>query len=182
MLTRRLSFPVLCSLLLAGTAAAQWPGPLSPAIPQADGYVVIPNAALPPDKNHVYKAIFDATKSGKTPGDLLPAVNNAGSELNAFRVTGVPDDNVKFAIVFHGGALDGILDDEHYKAKHGVANPNLKVLSELKKAGVELFVCGQNLAGDKIDPKSIAPELAVASDALLVLMEYQARGYALLSQ
>jgi intracellular sulfur oxidation DsrE/DsrF family protein len=51
----------------------------------------------------------------------------------------------------------------------------------MKKAGVELFVCGQNLAFAKIDPRSLTTDVTVASDALLVLMKYQNEGYALLS-
>jgi intracellular sulfur oxidation DsrE/DsrF family protein len=62
-----------------------------------------------------------------------------------------------------------------------VANPNLKVLAELKKAGVEIFVCGQNLAHENIDPKIISPDVAVASAAQIVLMTYQNDGYALMS-
>lgn len=181
MLTLRTLLMIMLTFVFSHALFAQWPEPKAPAIPEADGYVVIPNAAVPPDKNHVYKAIFDATRSAGEPTDLLPAINNAGSELNAFSVAGIPKERAKLAVVFHGAALDGILDDTHYRAKFGVTNPNLKVLSKLKEEGVELFVCGQNLAAAKIDPKSLAPEVTVASDALIVLMQYQNSGYALIS-
>src|SRR5439155_2438966 len=92
-----------------------------------------------------------------------------------------PNENTKFAVVFHGAAIDGILDDAHYKAKYGMNNPNLNILRKLKQDGVELFVCGQNLAFAKIDPKILSPDVTVASDALIVLMIYQHRGYASLS-
>ena len=42
-------------------ASAQWPDPKAPVIPEADGYVVIPNAAVPPEKSRTYRAVFDAT-------------------------------------------------------------------------------------------------------------------------
>ncbi len=71
-------------------------------------------------------------------------------------------------IVFRGSAVEGILDDPHYKAKQGVHNPNLNVLTELRNAGVELFVCGQSLVFDKIAPRVLSPVAAVASDALIV--------------
>jgi intracellular sulfur oxidation DsrE/DsrF family protein len=161
--------------------SAQWGKPSALVIPEADGYVSIPNVAIPPDKKRTYRAIYDATRASKDPKQLLPALNMAGSELNAFAATGVPPRNVKFAIVFHGPAINGIFDDEHYKAKFGVSNPNLKVLTELKKAGVEIFVCGQNLVAENIDPKIISRDVTVASDALIVLMAYQNDGYALVS-
>jgi intracellular sulfur oxidation DsrE/DsrF family protein len=160
---------------------AQWPAPKAPVIPDADDYVTIPQAAVPPDKAHVYKAVFDATRAAGKPAELLPALNMAGSELNAFGVAGVPLQNAKFAIVFHGPTINGILDEAHYREKFSVSNPNLKVLSQLKKSGVEIFVCGQNLAADKIDPKTLSSDVEIASDALIVLMTYQNNGYSLLS-
>jgi len=129
----------------------------------------------------VYKAIFDATHAADKPAELLPALSMAGSELNAFGVAGVPLRNAKFAIVFHGPAINGILDEAHSREKFGVSNPNLKVLSQLKKSEAEIFVCGQNLAADKIDPKTLSADVEIASDALVVLMTYQNNGYSLLS-
>ena len=51
----------------------------------------------------------------------------------------------------------------------------------MKKQGVEFFVCGQYLAAEKIEPKTLVPNVTVASDALLVLIHYQNNGYALVS-
>jgi intracellular sulfur oxidation DsrE/DsrF family protein len=56
----------------------------------------------------------------------------------------------------------------------------LKVLSELKKLGVQLFVGGQNLLAENIEPKIISPDVTVASDALIVVMAFQNDGYALM--
>lgn len=170
------------AVMLAGQAvAAQWPEAKAPVIPQADGYIDIPKAAVAPDPKRVYRAVWDATEKADAPDQILPALNMAGSELNAFAVARVPAKNVKFVVVFHGGGINGILDDAHYREKFGMPNPNLQVLSEMKKAGVELFVCGQNLAFAKIDPAWISSDVTVASDALIVLMAYQNDGYALLS-
>ena len=173
----------LLIILLATAAAvsAQWPAPKAPAIPEADGYVEIPNAAAAPMKNSTYRAVFDATRPAEKPTALLPALNMAGSELNALAAVNAPLGNAKFAIVFHGPAVDGILDDQHYKAKFGTTNPNLKPIAEMKKRGVEFFVCGQYLAVEKIDPKTLIPDVQLAADALLVLMQYQNKGYALMS-
>ena len=173
------TFVILIASVTA--AAAQWPQAKSPAIPEADGYVDIPNVALPPTKKSKYRAIFDATRPAEKATQLLPALNMAGSELNALTATKVPLSSAKFAIVFHGPAVDGILDNDHYRAKFGSENPNLKVIAEMKKQGVEFFVCGQYLAGEKIDPKILSQDVTIAADALLVLMQYQNKGYALMS-
>lgn len=170
-------------LLLASVSvvAAGWPEPKSPVVSAADGYVAIPNVALPPTGDNTYQAIFDATHAANKPAQLVPALNMAGSELNAFAVAHVPMEKAKFVIVFHGPAVDGILDDAHYRAKFGTSNPNLKTIAEMKKQGVEFYVCGQYLAGEKVDPKILTPDVTVVADALLVLMQYQNKGYALLS-
>src|SRR5688572_25365978 len=119
--------------------SAQWAAPVATVIPEAGGYVSIPKAAILPNKNRNYRAIYDATRAAKEPTQLVPALNMAGAGLNAFAATGVPLRNAKFAVVFHGPAIDAILDDAHYRSKFRVTNPNLKILANLKKAGVEIF-------------------------------------------
>jgi len=155
--------------------------PTSPAVAEADGFAIIPNAAFPPDKKRVYRAVYDSTKFAKDPSVLVPALNNAGSELNTLAVSGVPLANAKFVVVFHGASVDGLLDEAHYKAKFGIANPNLKAIAAMKKAGVKLYVCGQYLIGENIDPKTLTTDVIIASDALIVLMSLQNDGYALMS-
>src|SRR4051794_9056031 len=85
-------------------AVAQGPQPKSLALSEADGYVKIPNAALAPTKDSKYQAIFDATRAAEKATQLLPALNMAGSELNALAAVGAPLSNAKFVIVFHGPA------------------------------------------------------------------------------
>src|SRR5438132_14395136 len=133
-------------------AAAQWPPPKAPAVSGADGYVEIPNAALAPTKTSNYLAIFDATRPADKPTVLLPALNMAGSELNALAAANVPVTNARFAVVFHGAAVDGILDEAHYNAKFGTSNPNLKAVVERKRRGVECFVCGEDLGASATGP------------------------------
>lgn len=158
----------------------QWPAPKAPAIPEADGYVVIPHAVVAPDPKTVYRVVFDGTKAAAKPDGLLPVLNAAGGVLNDLVVGKVPRSNHRLAIIFHGAAVDGILDNSHFRTKYGIDNPNLKVISALKRQGVELLVCGQHLAAEHVDPKTLSPDIAVASDAYLVLINYQNRGYALM--
>ena len=161
--------------------AYDWGAPRAPVVPQADGYYLVPGAALVPQRSVTYKAVFDATRGADKPSQLLPALDMAGSELNLLAGVGVPVSNAKFVVVFHGDAIDGILNERAYRAKHQVTNPNLPVLAQMRRHGVELYVCGQNLAFEGIDPAAITPEVRVASDALIALMTYQMKGYALLS-
>ena len=98
----------------------------------------------------------------------------------------MPSANTKFALIVHGpggptlGAVDALLSNASYRAKFGVDNPNLPMLSALKRAGVEIMVCGQFLGAMKIDPKTLCPDVNIAAEAFLTLTTYQNNGYALL--
>jgi intracellular sulfur oxidation DsrE/DsrF family protein len=162
-------------------ASPRWPAAVAPVVKGTSGFVVIPHAAWPPSAKHVYRAVFDATQAASRPEDVSPAIDNAGSELNALGASQVPLANAKFVMVFHGDGVNAILSPASYRKKFGVANPNLSPIADMKRAGVKLFVCGQYLALAGIDPAALTPEVEVASDALIVLMQYQNDGYALLS-
>jgi len=178
-LTLTLALACLASATVAN--AAGWPPARAPIITGATGYIDIPGAAVPPTHKHVYRAVFDATRAAGKPADVIPALDAAGSELNALGVAGVPMRNAKFVIVFHGGAIGALLDDAHYQARFGMANPNLPLLQDLRRHAVELDVGGQDLAADHVEPAALTPLVRVASDALIVLVTYQNEGYALLS-
>jgi intracellular sulfur oxidation DsrE/DsrF family protein len=164
----------------AVSAAAKWPAPVSPVVPGASGFVIIPNAAVPPTATHEYRAVWNATRAAAKPGELIPALDMAGSELNALGAMRIPATHAKFVVVFHDAAMDALLDDAHYRRKYGVANPNLPVIRDMKRAGTRFYVCGQNVAFAGIDPATLTKDVAIASDALIVLMTYQNDGYALL--
>jgi intracellular sulfur oxidation DsrE/DsrF family protein len=167
--------------LFSAAAAAELPPPVKPVISEAFGWVVVPGAAISPDRTHTYRAIFSATSGAEKPDQLVPAVLMAGTELNALAASGLAPAQADFVIDFHGlGAVDALLDNAHYQAKYHLDNPNLKVLSELKQAGVKLYVCAQMLLGAGIPFDRLTPDVTVASDGLVVLMTFQNRGYALL--
>ena len=150
-----------------------------PAIPDADPYVAVPTAARKGDPARVYRVMFEARHGAEQPDKLVPAVAMAGTEINTLAAHHVPRRNVKFAVVFHTGPSDdALLDDAHYRAKYGVANPNLKVLSEMKASGVELYVCGQELLADNVPLDAITPDVTIAEDGVVMVMELENDGYA----
>src|SRR5262245_54886179 len=93
-----LSFVLLSSSLLL---AAPSP-PEATAVPGPDAYVTIPKAELRPNKGQTYRAIYNATEAAGRPTEVVPALNMAGSELNALAAENVPLSNAKFVVVFHG--------------------------------------------------------------------------------
>jgi intracellular sulfur oxidation DsrE/DsrF family protein len=73
------------------------------------------------------------------------------------------------------------LDEPRCKARFDTSNPNLKTIAKMKKSGVDLFICRQYLAAEKLAPQSLTPAVAMVADPLLVLIHYQNQGYAVLS-
>ncbi len=79
----------------------------------------------------------------------------------------------------HGEATKSVLADAVYKARFGAGtNPNLVVLEHLRKAGVEVFVCGQALAYKGFQESEVADGVTVALAAINVVINRQADGYA----
>jgi len=173
---------ITVAAITVASAAYAAPEQLRPVVPEADGWIDIPNAALRPDPKMTYRMVFDARKGGARPSDLVPAINLAASELNTFVAAKVPKAHYRIAMVFHGSAADdGLLDNAHYKAKYGVDNPNLKPLAQMRAAGVEIYVCGEQLIGDGLDFKWLTPDVTVANDGLLALTVFENKGYAILT-
>jgi len=181
-----LSFAILSAFWSLRAWAADPPAPSPPMISGALPYVPIPGAAVAPDRSRVYKVIFNVTRGAAKPDQPVEGVLFAATDLSALRGQGVPAPNTRFALIFHGpggptlGAVDGLLSNESYRAKFGLDNPNLQMLSALKRAGAEILVCGQFLGAMKIDPKTLSPDVTVASEAFLTLITYQNNGYAVL--
>lgn len=171
---------VLAALVSADAFATDYPAAQSPAIPHGTGYVEIPGAKVPLDPAHSYKVIIDGLSAAAQPTELLPALGRASLIVNALAVAHVPSSNRKVVVIFHGVSVDGLLKNEGYHAKFGVDNPNLKAISELRAAGVELFVCGQHMANHKLGIAALAPDIKLATAASLVLITYQNEGYAVL--
>jgi intracellular sulfur oxidation DsrE/DsrF family protein len=82
------------------------------------------------------------------------------------------------AVVLHQGATEVILNNAAFKARNdGNDNPNIALIQDLKKAGVDLRVCGQAVLGRKIDPATIQPEIELDLWALTTLTNLELRGY-----
>ncbi|MGH8398594.1 MAG: DsrE family protein, partial [Gammaproteobacteria bacterium] len=135
-------------LFPAAAFATQPPGFWqNPVIKSTGDLHPLPDAAYQPQKDVTYKAVFSVTRAQKNPKDMDNSLSSVARAVNLFVYAGVPLDHLKFVVIIHGGATSIALDNAHYKKEFGVDNPNLKVIKELKAAGVEIAVCGQALAG-----------------------------------
>ncbi|TWU23969.1 DsrE/DsrF-like family protein [Novipirellula galeiformis] len=155
-----------------------------PVIKDHGGIVVLSDAAHQPLKNS--KVLLDITSDSKS-GSVIKGFDRAALILNQYaQATAGTDNGFKMAIILHGPATKAALSHEAY-AKHtnsylrdkGKAkNPNLELMSQLKKAGVEIYVCGQALAHHSYASGDVVPEVKVAVSAATVNINLQMDGYA----
>ena len=170
---------VLLTLGIATAVPADEPAFVFPLIKGYGGIVVQPDAAEPPRRG--VKIVFDITAEGK-PEEAHRGIESVARYLNLNAQAGLSPSDVTLAIVLHGGATKCALKDEAYaRATQASENPNLPLLRELQKHGVELFVCGQSLARNKLPTNDVAKELTIAVSAMSVNVNKQLDGYAYIS-
>ena len=147
-----------------------------PLVAGYGGVVPLPKAAEQPRKGA--KVVFDVTADAK-PADANKGLERAARLLNLYGAAGLKAEDVKVVVVLHGEATKAALTDAAYKTRFGAeANPNLPLIRALKKAGVEVFVCGQALAYKGIKGSEVAGDVPVAVAALTVVVNRQGDGYA----
>lgn len=173
---------VVASAVAALPVAAGDESGLSSA-PAIEGYGKmhpLPKAAYQPDPKATYKIVFAMTAASKAPEEVNPAVERVARAVNLYVSAGVPLSHLKFVAVAYGGATAIALDDAHYKSAYKVANPNLPVIARLRKAGVDVAVCGQAVLEHKYQYEWIDPSVTVALSALTKITSLEEQGYHLM--
>lgn len=177
---RRVGFALglLTTLITVANAAA--PPTITPGIPGEGAMHPLPNAAYQPQKDATYKLVFALTKAGDTPQEASPSLIRVARAVNLYVSAGVPVSHLKFVAVAYGPATAAMLDDEHYKAKFGVANPNTDLIHKLRIAGVDVAVCGQAVLESSFETTWISHDVTLALSALTTITLLQHQGYALM--
>jgi ubiquinone/menaquinone biosynthesis C-methylase UbiE/intracellular sulfur oxidation DsrE/DsrF family protein len=146
-----------------------------PIIPKHGGVLPRPKAVEQPRAGA--KVVFDATADAK-PADVNKGLDRVARLLNLYGVTGLTAQDVKITIVLHGEATKSVLNDAAYKERFQVEqNPNLPLIRELQKAGVEVLVCGQALKYKGFPDGEVADGVPIAAAALTVVVNKQTDGY-----
>lgn len=177
--------PLLASLLalslLPAAAMADdagfWQTPL---ITGAGKIHPLPQAAYQPDRNATYKVVFTMTMPSSKPDEVNPALERVARTVNLYVQSGVPLDHLKFVAVAVGPAAPIALDNAHYKKQFGVDNPNLPVIAQLRKDGIDVAVCGQAWGEHKFDYSWKDSNVTLALSGLTTVIDLQQQGYALM--
>ena len=190
----RAAFVAAALMGLSGAASAQNMEGINVPTAEENAKMPVPEAAAPaphvgialdvpgakelPDPKLMYKVVFDLAPAAKTPGEINPGLLTVARFVNTLAKYGVPADHRKFIVVFHRGSTPAILNKEEYKTRNnGTDNPNIKIMEQLKKAGIDFRVCGQSVLFNHIDPKTIQPIVELDLWAGITILNLTARGY-----
>ncbi len=141
---------------------------------------VWPDVVNKPNPAKSYKAIFDLTEKGSDISKINEGLVHIARAVNTFVAAGVPLANLKFAIIIHGKATPIALDNKTFLEKFKHDNPNMQIIEDLKKSGVEVLVCGNALADMHFKPEEVNKDIKVALSTLTTLVIKQNDGYALM--
>jgi intracellular sulfur oxidation DsrE/DsrF family protein len=171
------------TLAAGATAAGAEQPPGFWTTPAIEGYGRIhplPQGAYRPEAGKTYHIVFGMTMAPKAPQDINPALERVARAVNLYTSAGVHLDHLKFVAVAYGPATGLALNNAQYRAAFGVDNPNLPVIARLRKAGVDIAVCGQAVAEHEYQYEWVDASVTLALSAITTITTLEQNGYSLM--
>jgi intracellular sulfur oxidation DsrE/DsrF family protein len=139
----------------------------------------VPFATDRPDPNMQYKIVFEASVEAFDSSVIYPPLEHLARLYNLHAYGGVPQKNLDVVLVIGGNGIAVEMTNEAYKKRYGLDNPNLKILSQLKEAGIKLNGCAQATLKHHIDPATeVNPDVKLVFSRLTTISMLQLKGYA----
>ena len=130
-------------------------------------------------KRAKFKVLFDATQ-GAEAGEINRSLNTVARFMNMHAEAGVPEKNMKAAIVFHSkGSFDLTKSGYYGKKFEGSENANAGIVKALTDKGVRIILCGQTAAYYDIAKADLLPGVEMALSAMTAHAVLQQQGYTL---
>lgn len=146
------------------------------------GVVPVKNADEIPDLKMQYKLLFELTANN--PDSAIQEINYGLVEvariINLHVASGIPIKNIIPVVVVHAGALHALKNNEYFKKKYKIDNPNIKLIGELENLGAKFIACGQAMSFLEIQKEAFLPSIKVSLTAKTVLTGYQLKGFVLM--
>lgn len=140
----------------------------------------VENPDVKVDIKKEFKVVFDLTSSSEDMGDINLSIETAARFLNMHAQAGVPQDQLKVALVVHSKAAKDLLNNSAYKSRFQVANPNLDLVKALLDAEVQVILCGQSAASRGFERTELIPGIQISLSAMTALIQLNGEGYTIL--
>ena len=126
-----------------------------------------------------FKVLYDIV-DGAEPGALNRKLNTPARFLNMHAAAGVPEKNMKLAVVIHGKASLDVASAKAYGAAYeGAENGNVEIIKTLIEQGVRVILCGQSAAYYGVGHEDMLPGVEMALSAMTAHAILQQEGYTL---
>ena len=177
---------LFATLVAVSTTSAQPAAqPSAPPAPNRSGPVIqsggatydVPRIDFKTPLDLTYRVAFELSKGSSPATAVDPGLDSVARFLNMQARAGVPLGQLKLAVVVHGGATLDLLNNEAYRERTGANNPNLTLIADLSKAGVQIIVCGQSAASRGLTKEMFLEPVNVALSAMTAFAVLQERGY-----
>jgi intracellular sulfur oxidation DsrE/DsrF family protein len=174
-------FLLLALLILTQLTFAQKNDPKTgPVIKDYGPTWAIDNPDFKTNPKIKYKVVFDIHNTPEDPAAINPMLTTLARFMNMHAAAGVPLKNLKAVGVIHNRASVDAMNNEAYREKFGVDNPNIPLMEALEEAGVKIYMCGQSINARGIDPDRMAAPVKTALSAMTVFLSLQSEGYQLI--
>ncbi len=150
--------------------------------PVIEGYGKIKNfenVAARPDASLEYNLVFDVASDREMEGVNMGLWKMARL-INMLGAANISKDKIHIVAAVHGGATFAAIGNAKYQEKYKKDNPNGELLKLLNEYGVEILVCAQATAARGIEAADLNPNTKLGLSAMMVLANYQLKGYALM--
>lgn len=164
---------------MASGAAAQ--DPRNPVIAPFGKIAPAPGAAMQPDPKLDYRVVFEISKASPASDKPNPSLEKVARFINLLAAGSVKPENRHVLAIVHGPATELVLDHDAFRARHKRDNPNIALIEALARAGVEVHVCAQALAGQKIARDEVSPAVVIDLSALTTLTTLELKGWSVMS-
>lgn len=169
--------PLAALALLVPGLSAQQRTSAGPIIHSAGAVYDVPSPDFTTRPDQEYKVAFELAVASESPDRLNQSLNTVARFLNMHAQAGVPADRIHAAVVVHGTAGWEMLDDEAYRERHGVDNPNAELIRELTSVGAQVILCGQTAASRGIPTDGLIDGVQMALSAMTAFLVLQEDGY-----
>ena len=137
----------------------------------------VPFATDKPNPDMLYKIVYEASVEAFDSSHIYPPLEYAARMYNLHVYGGVPQKNLDVVLVIGGFGIPAVMNNEAYRKRYGVDNPNLKILEQLKAAGVKINGCAQATLKNLIEPADVIPEVTIIFSRFTTVSMYQMKGY-----
>ena len=147
------------------------------------GVVPVENVDDRLDPNMQYKLLMELTgfapkgQESTAQKEINGGIGGVARKINLHVAGGVPKEKMDVVIIVHAGALFALLNNEKYKQKYQLDNPNIALIKELQNFGAKFIVCGQAMTFLRLEKEDLLPGIKEAISAQTVLSMYELKGY-----